>query len=212
MVQDRDRPTRRSSLKFPMSVETQSQSRNDPNNLKISSSLKRDKDLSEQRDALRYMIQDRDEQISSLQNITKIQNEHILKLDARLEVFNRREKQCETRHEMQIAGMSNDQDIIRSQLKVLQDDLQRIKSDPARHALIQLPGATIRNKGRRNSIPTGFFGGHQNMEKNEVIDDTSSTREAKMLQGQLYDVTVTTKATDNGNEEALRSRSEESSQ
>ncbi len=64
----------------------------------------------------------------------EVQKDHIVQLDVKLEISNRREKQSETRHEMRFENMTNEQNLLKSQLKVLQDEVQRIKSDPVRHA------------------------------------------------------------------------------
>lgn len=144
----------------------------------------REKDLAKQRDLLERMVQERDEKISSLRKSVEVQDGHISKLHAKLEVSDRREKQSETRHEMQLESMSNDQDMLKAQLKLLQDEVQRIKSDPVRRALTQQGGAQDNEpfpRGPLGKLRVKVGGGN----KEEKITLTGHAQ-GQILQGQLF--------------------------
>eukprot|EP00553_Chaetoceros_curvisetus_P009533 CAMPEP_0204627670 /NCGR_PEP_ID=MMETSP0717-20131115/14154_1 /ASSEMBLY_ACC=CAM_ASM_000666 /TAXON_ID=230516 /ORGANISM="Chaetoceros curvisetus" /LENGTH=455 /DNA_ID=CAMNT_0051643999 /DNA_START=563 /DNA_END=1930 /DNA_ORIENTATION=- len=155
----------------------------------------RERDLTKQRDLLERMVQERDEKLSSLNKSMEVQNGHITKLHAKLEVSDRREKQSETRHEMQIESMANDQNILKSQLKLLQEEVQRIKTDPVRHALTQKVGAENDADGineSKESVPLGplaklkaKIGASISQDKENKITLTDHAQ-GMLLQGQLF--------------------------
>lgn len=65
-------------------------------------SVQRERDLNAQRDVLERMVLERDEQISSLQKSMEVQNGHVVKLQAKVEILERREKQYHTRHKAKL--------------------------------------------------------------------------------------------------------------
>lgn len=154
----------------------------------------REKDLSKQRDLLERMVQERDEKISSLHKAIEVQDGHVSKLHAKLETSDRRERQTEKRHEMQIESMTNDQNELKSQLKLLQEEVQRIKSDPVRHALSQKMANGMSTGSaaspKNNVAPKSAVqklkakvNGHKKQEKEVTLTDSA---QGILLQGQLY--------------------------
>jgi len=91
--------------------------------------------LKMERNLLERMVQERDEKTSSLQKSVAVQNEHVNKLQAKIEISERREKQIEQRHKLKIENLNHEKGMLKSQLKVMHDEIRRISDDPIRHAL-----------------------------------------------------------------------------
>ena len=64
-----------------------------------------------------------------------MQNEHVNKLQARMEISERREKQIDARHKLKLENLAYEKVMLNSQLKVMHDELRRISDDPIHHAL-----------------------------------------------------------------------------
>jgi len=91
--------------------------------------------LKMERNLLERMVQERDEKIASLQKSLEVQNEHVNKLQAKTEIAERREKQVEQRHKLKLDNLNHEKNMLKSQLKVMHDEIQRIGNDPIHLAL-----------------------------------------------------------------------------
>lgn len=92
--------------------------------------------LKMERNLLERMLQERDEKISSLMKSIQVQNEHVNTLQAKAEVSERRAKQVEQRHQLQIGNLEKENTMLKSQLEVMHREIVRINDDPIHQALI----------------------------------------------------------------------------
>lgn len=88
-----------------------------------------------ERNLLERMLQERDEKISSLQKSIQVQNQHVNNLQAKMEVSERRAKQVEQRHVLQVKNLNKEKSMLKNQLEVLQKEILRINDDPIHQAL-----------------------------------------------------------------------------
>jgi len=95
------------------------------NHLGSNNSLKMERNL------LERMFQERNEKIASLRKCMEVQNEHVNQLQAKTEVRERREKQVEQRHKLKLANLNHANNMLKSQLQVVHNEIQRIGNDPA---------------------------------------------------------------------------------
>lgn len=91
--------------------------------------------LKMERNLLERMVQERDEKIASLQKNLELQTDHMNKLQAKMEIAERREMQVEQRHRLKLESVNHEKSVLKSQLKVMQEELRRIGDDPIHHAL-----------------------------------------------------------------------------
>jgi hypothetical protein len=92
--------------------------------------------LKMERNLLERMLQERDEKISSIQKSIQVQNEHVNTLQAKMEVAERRAKQVEQRHQLQVSSLEKEKSMLKSQLEVMHKEILRINGDPIHQALI----------------------------------------------------------------------------
>ena len=64
-----------------------------------------------------------------------MQNEHVNKLQTRMEISERREKQIDARHKLKLENLAHEKVMLNSQLKVMHDEMRRISDDPIHQAL-----------------------------------------------------------------------------
>lgn len=145
--------------------------------------------LKMERNLLERMVQERDEKISSLQKSIEVQTEHVNKLQAKIEINERRQKQIESRHKLKLDNMDHEKNMLKSQLKVMHEELKRISTDPVHNAL-----SSAASKGSDGSVnlsqmmPAGNpFGAEleQDPKRAEKIKLANSAQ-GVLLQQQLY--------------------------
>lgn len=145
--------------------------------------------LKMERNLLERMVQERDEKISSLQKSIEVQTEHVNKLQAKIEINERRQKQIESRHKLKLDNMDHEKNMLKSQLKVMHEELKRISNDPVHNAL-----SSAASKGLDGSVnlsqmmPAGNpFGAEleQDPKRAEKIKLANSAQ-GVLLQQQLY--------------------------
>ena len=145
--------------------------------------------LKMERNLLERMVQERDEKISSLQKSIEVQTEHVNKLQAKIEINERRQKQIESRHKLKLDNMEHEKNMLKSQLKVMHEELKRISNDPVHNAL-----SSAASKGSDGSVnlsqmmPAGNpFGAEleQDPKRAEKIKLANSAQ-GVLLQQQLY--------------------------
>ena len=153
--------------------------------------------LKMERNLLERMVQERDEKISSLQKSIEVQNEHVNKLQAKIEISERREKQIEQRHKLKLENLTHEKGMLKSQLKVMHDEIRRISDDPIHHALATNHSVSNNFSGSVGSaedqiisqiMPAGNpFGAEveQNPTRQEKIKLANSAQ-GVLLQSQLY--------------------------
>jgi hypothetical protein len=153
--------------------------------------------LKMERNLLERMVQERDEKISSLQKSIEVQNEHVNKLQAKIEISERREKQIEQRHKLKLENLTHEKGMLKSQLKVMHNEIRRISDDPIHHALATNQSVSNISSGSDGSaedqimsqiMPAGNpFGAEveQNPMRQEKIKLANSAQ-GVLLQSQLY--------------------------
>lgn len=160
-------------------------------------SVQRERDLNAQRDVLERMVLERDEQISSLQKSMEVQNGHVVKLQAKVEILERREKQYHTRHKAQINNMVNERNMLKAQMEVTHDEMKRIKTDPIHRALTNQEGQAKQDKSSSQrwegkAMPAGnpfSLNGAQDKETEEEQEESiklANHAQGILLQGQLF--------------------------
>jgi len=166
-------------------------------NTDSNASLQRETDLNAQRDVLERMVLERDEQISSLQKSMEFQNGHVVKLQAKVEILERREKQYHNRHQAQINNMVNERNMLKAQMEVTHDEMKRIKTDPIHHALTNQEGQAKQDKSSTQrwevkAMPAGnsfSLNGEEDKEADEEQEESiklANHAQGILLQGQLF--------------------------
>mmetsp|Transcript_19264 Transcript_19264/g.28481 ORF Transcript_19264/g.28481 Transcript_19264/m.28481 type:complete len:518 (+) Transcript_19264:347-1900(+) len=155
--------------------------------------------LKMERNLLERMVQERDEKISSLQKSIEVQNEHVNKLQAKIEISERREKQIDQRHKLKLENLTHEKSMLKSQLKVMHDEIRRISDDPIHHALAtnnstansdshSASGGSTEEQVMAQIMPAGNpFGAEveQNPTRQEKVKLANSAQ-GVLLQSQLY--------------------------
>jgi len=146
------------------------------------------------------MVQERDEKISFLQTSVEVQNEHVTKLQAKIEISERREKQIDLRHKLKLENLTHEKGMLNSQLKIMHDEIRRISDDPIHHALAMNNSTTSHSDCQSASVgsteeqimtqimPAGNPVGaevEQNPTRQEKIKLANSAQ-GVLLQSQLY--------------------------
>lgn len=160
-------------------------------------STQRERDLNAQRDVLERMVLERDEQISSLQKSMEVQNGHVVKLQAKVEILERREKQYHTRHKAQINNMVNERNMLKAQMEVTHEEMKRIKTDPIHRALTNQEDEAKQDKSSTQqwegkAMPAGNpfslngEGGKEAEEEQEESIKLANHAQGILLQGQLF--------------------------
>lgn len=91
--------------------------------------------LKMERNLLERMVQERDEKIGSLQKSIEVQKDHVNKLQAKIEISERRVQQVDQRHKLKMDNLTHEKNMLKSQLKVMHNEIKRINDDPIHRAL-----------------------------------------------------------------------------
>jgi len=154
--------------------------------------------LKMERNLLERMVQERDEKISSLQKSIEVQNDHVNKMQARIETSERREKQIEQRHKLKVDNLNHEKSMLKSQLQVMHGEIRRISDDPIHHALNINGGGRAgasnvlaltseEDKIMSQLMPAGNpFGVEKEQSREQVRFKLANSAQGVLLQKQLY--------------------------
>lgn len=106
-----------------------------------------------ERDLLERMVQERDEKIKTLQKTLDMQKEYINGLQSKNDTIQEKMRQEAARQKLHLQSVNHEKNLIKSQLKVLQKENQRIKNDPIHKALTKTEDEDVNNKNANRPDP-----------------------------------------------------------